>query len=305
MVQGGRRAAELRLRAARPPRPRRPRTAGSTSSAARRSPARASSTASATSRCSRSRSTAGRSRAIVQKGHVPMLPPVLVREEAMYGTGFFPSDKGDFYEVPEDGLYLAGTSEVPLAAFHVRRGARRAAAPLRRVLDVLPPRGGRGRQGHARDVPRAPVRQGRDVRLLRAGEPRATSTSACSTSRRSSCRSSTLPYRVLNIAAGDLGASAAKKYDIEAWFPGQSRYREITSTSNTTDFQARRLDDPLPPRRQARARAHAERHGGDGARDDRDPRELPGRGRLDRGAGAARRSSAPRRASAPNERAPQ
>ena len=92
---------------------------------------------------------------------------------------------------PEDGLYLVG---------HVRgrrwprshgRDAGRAAAPLRRVLDVLPPRGGRGRQGHARHVPRAPVRQGRDVRLLRARARRATSTSGCSRSRRSSCRSST------------------------------------------------------------------------------------------------------------------
>ena len=106
---------------------------------------------------------------IVQKGHTPMLPPVLVRDEAMYGTGFFPSDKGDFYEAPEDGLYLTGTSEVPLAAFHGGRRARRAAAPLRRVLDVLPTRGRCGGQGHAWDVPRAPVRQGRDVRLLRAG----------------------------------------------------------------------------------------------------------------------------------------
>ena len=75
---------------------------------------------------------------ITQQGHTPMLPPVLVRDEAMYGTGFFPSDKGDFYEVPEDGLYLAGTSEVPLAAFHGGEEPRGPAAPLRRVLDVFP-----------------------------------------------------------------------------------------------------------------------------------------------------------------------
>ena len=106
---------------------------------------------------------------------------------------------------------------------------------------MFPPRGGRGGQGHARHVPRASVRQGRDVRLLRAREPRATSTSGCSTIEEELVQELGLPYRVLNIAAGDLGASAAKKYDIEAWFPGQSRYREITSTSNTTDFQARRL----------------------------------------------------------------
>ena len=88
------------------------------------------------------------------------------------------------------------------------------------------------------------VHQFDKVEMFVFGEPesRATSTSVCSRSRRSSCRSSSLPYRVLNMAAGDLGASAAKKYDIEAWFPGQSRYREITSTSNTTDYQSRRLD---------------------------------------------------------------
>ena len=130
---------------------------------------------------------------IAQKGHMPVLPPVLVREEAMYGTGFFPSDKGDFYSVPEDGLYLVGTSEVPMAAFHAKEELDGAPAPLRRVLDLLPPRGRRGRQGHARDVPRAPVRQGRDVRVLRARARRATSTSGCSRSRRSSSRSSSCP----------------------------------------------------------------------------------------------------------------
>ena len=102
-----------------------------------------------------------------------------------------------------------------------------------------------------------------------------------------------LPYRVVNIAAGDLGASAAKKYDIEAWFPGQERYREITSTSNTTDFQARRLGRPLPPRGQASSRPHAERDRGDGAGAARDPRELPARGRHGRRAGAAARLRRP------------
>ena len=98
-----------------------------------------------------------------------------------------------------------------------------------------------------------------------------------------------LPYRVVNIAAGDLGASAAKKYDIEAWFPGQARYREITSTSNTTDYQARRLDIRYRRDGEARARPHAERHRGHRAGADRDPRELPGRGRLDRSARGADR----------------
>ena len=100
-----------------------------------------------------------------------------------------------------------------------------------------------------------------------------------------------LPYRVVNVAAGDLGASAAKKYDIEAWFPSQQRYREITSTSNTTDFQARRLGHPLPRRREAaRDAAHAERHGRHRPLAARGARELRRRGA--RGAPGVRRAGA-------------
>ena len=92
---------------------------------------------------------------------------------------------------------------------------------------------------------------------------RPTSTTACSRSRRRSSRALGFPYRVVNVAAGDLGASAAKKYDIEAWFPHQQRYREITSTSNTTDFQARRLGIRYRARAEGhRVRPHAERHRG-------------------------------------------
>ena len=178
---------------------------------------------------------------IVAKGHVPVLPPVLVREEAMYGTGFFPSDKGDFYEVPEDDLYLVGTSEVPLAAFH--SGEELDGVPLRYVALSTCFRREAGAAGRdTRGMFR--VHQFDKVEMFVFCDP--------SASREEHERilgieeelvqELELPYRVLNIAAGDLGASAAKKYDIEAWFPGQSRYREITSTSNTTDFQARRLD---------------------------------------------------------------
>ena len=177
---------------------------------------------------------------IVQKGHVPVLPPVLVREEAMYGTGFFPSDKGDFYEAPEDGLYLVGTSEVPMAAFH--SGEELEGLPLRYVAFSTCFRREAGAAGKdTRGMFR--VHQFDKVEMFVFCEP--------GKSREEHERllgieeelvqELGLPYRVLNIAAGDLGASAAKKYDIEAWFPGQSRYREITSTSNTTDYQARRL----------------------------------------------------------------
>jgi seryl-tRNA synthetase len=177
---------------------------------------------------------------IVQKGHTPMLPPVLVRDEAMYGTGFFPSDKGDFYEAPEDGLYLTGTSEVPLAAFH---GAEELSGlPLRYVAFSTCFRREAGAAGKdTRGMFR--VHQFDKVEMFVFCEPRASRDEheRLLDIEEELVRELGLPYRVLNIAAGDLGASAAKKYDIEAWFPGQSRYREITSTSNTTDFQARRL----------------------------------------------------------------
>jgi len=178
---------------------------------------------------------------IVQKGHVPMLPPVLVREEAMYGTGFFPSDKGDFYAVPEDDLYLVGTSEVPLAAFH--GGEELDGLPLRYVALSTCFRREAGAAGKdTRGMFR--VHQFEKVEMFVYCEPERSRDEheRLLEIEEELVQELGLPYRVLNIAAGDLGASAVKKYDIEAWFPGQSRYREITSTSNTTGYQARRLD---------------------------------------------------------------
>jgi seryl-tRNA synthetase len=178
---------------------------------------------------------------VVAKGHVPMLPPVLVREEAMYGTGFFPSDKADFYALPEDGLYLVGTSEVPAAAFH--GGEELDELPLRYVAYSPCFRREAGAAGKdTRGMFR--VHQFDKVEMFVYCEP---GSSPDEHDRLLAIEEELvtelgLPYRVLNIAAGDLGASAAKKYDIEAWFPGQGRYREITSTSNTTDYQARRLN---------------------------------------------------------------
>ncbi len=215
-----------------------------------------------------------------------MLPPVLVREQAMYGTGFFPSEKGDFYAVPEDELYLVGTSEVPVAAFHM--GEELDGLPLRYVAFSTCFRREAGAAGRdTRGMFR--VHQFDKVEMFVFCEPDESRDEheRLLDIEEELVQELGLPYRVLNIAAGDLGASAAKKYDIEAWFPGQSRYREITSTSNTTDFQARRLDVRYRRDGKLDARAHAERHRRHRARDDRDPRELPGRGRLDRGAGAA------------------
>jgi len=178
---------------------------------------------------------------IVAKGHTPMLPPVLVREEAMYGTGFFPSDKGDYYAVPEDDLYLVGTSEVPAAAFHA--GEILDEVPLRYVAYSSCYRREAGAAGRdTRGMFR--VHQFEKVEMFVFCEPESSREEheRLLGIEEELVQELGIPYRVLDIAAGDLGASASKKYDIEGWFPGQSRYRELTSTSNTTDFQARRLD---------------------------------------------------------------
>ena len=171
---------------------------------------------------------------------MPLLPPVLVRDEAMYGTGFFPSDKGDYYEAPEDGLYLVGTSEVPAAAFH--GGEELDGLPLRYVAFSTCFRREAGAAGKdTRGMFR--VHQFDKVEMFVFCEPERSRDEheRLLEIEEELVNELELPYRVLNIAAGDLGASAVKKYDIEAWFPGQSRYREITSTSNTTDYQSRRL----------------------------------------------------------------
>jgi seryl-tRNA synthetase len=173
-------------------------------------------------------------------GHTPMLPPVLVREQAMYGTGFFPTDRANIYALEADDLYLTGTSEVALAGFHMEE-----------ILDELPLRYSalstcfRRESGAAGKDTRGMFRvhQFNKVELFSFVAPAA---SADEHERLLAIEEEIvamlgLPYRVVNVAAGDLGDPAAKKYDIEAWFPSQGRYREITSTSNTTDFQARRL----------------------------------------------------------------
>jgi len=176
---------------------------------------------------------------LATEGFTPMIPPVLVREEAMYGTGFFPSDKSDYYAVPEDGLYLVGTSEVPLIALHMEE-----------ILDGLPVLYCAFSSCFRREAGAA----GRDTRgMFRVHQFQKVEMVAYTLPEESwdmhermlaveeaLVQSVELPYRVVNTAAGDLSTAAAKRYDIEAWFPSQDRYREITSCSNTTDFQARR-----------------------------------------------------------------
>jgi seryl-tRNA synthetase len=180
---------------------------------------------------------------VVAKGHVPVLPPVLVREEAMYGTGFFPSEKSDFYAIPSDDLYLVGTSEVPLAAFRAGEELVEDELPLRYAGMSTCFRREAGAAGKdTRGMFR--VHQFDKVEMFVFVEPERSSEEheRLLSIEEELVQELGLPYRILNIAAGDLGSSAAKKYDVEAWFPGQGRYRELTSTSNTTDFQARRLD---------------------------------------------------------------
>jgi len=180
---------------------------------------------------------------LVEKGFVPMLPPVLVRANAMYGTGFFPAEKSEFYEIESDGLYLVGTSEVSLAAYHMGETLDEDALPLRYAAFSTCFRREAGAAGKdTRGMFR--VHQFDKVEMFAFTRPELSRDEHefLLAVEEELVQELDLPYRVVNIAAGGLGASAAKKYDIEAWFPGQQRYREITSTSNTTDYQARRLD---------------------------------------------------------------
>ena len=176
------------------------------------------------------------------EGHEPVIPPVLVREEALVGTGFLPGDRDQIYEVPKDELFLVGTSEVPLAALHADEILTAEQLPIR-YAGFSPcfrreaGAGGRDTRGIFR------VHQFDKVEMFSFVEP---SRSAEEHGRLLAIEERILaeleiPYRVVNVAAGDLGAPAAKKYDCEAWIPSQGRYRELTSCSNTTDYQARRL----------------------------------------------------------------
>ncbi|WP_226362935.1 serine--tRNA ligase [Pseudonocardia sp. ICBG1142] len=177
------------------------------------------------------------------EGFVPVLGPVLANERAMYGTGFLPTEASNLYELEKDGLYLTGTSEVALAGIHMDEIVDLDTLPARYVAFSTNFRREAGAAGkdtkgmfrvHQFDKVEMFVyclpENSRDVHeeLLAHEE--------------SIVQELGLPYRVQNIAVGDLGNPAAKKYDIEAWFPVQERYREITSCSNTTDYQARRLN---------------------------------------------------------------
>jgi seryl-tRNA synthetase len=187
----------------------------------------------------------------VLRGHgfEPVIPPVLVKEPALFGTGFLPDTEQQIYRLADDPLFLTGTSEVPLASLHAGE-----------IMDALPRRyagfspcfrreaGAAGKD--TRGIFR--VHQFDKVEMFSFVDP---SESVAEHERLLGIEEQILqglgiPHRVVNIAVDDLGSSAVKKYDLEAWLPSQQRYRELTSTSNTTDFQARRLDirhRPHPP----------------------------------------------------------
>lgn len=177
------------------------------------------------------------------KGFTPIVPPVLVREHALVGTGMLPDTEQQIYRVPEDELFLAGTSEVPLASLHAgeilgpgelpRRYAGFSTC-FRREAGAA----GKDTQGIFR------VHQFDKVEMFSFVEPEQSQDEheRLLAIEEEILGALEIPYRVVNIAAHDLGNSAAKKYDLEAWLPGQGRYRELTSCSNTTAFQARRLD---------------------------------------------------------------
>jgi seryl-tRNA synthetase len=182
---------------------------------------------------------------LVGKGFTPVMPPVLVREEALVGSGFFPEAREQVYAVAnaDPELFLVGTSEVSLAALHMGEILAEEDLPLRYC-------------GVSTCFRREAGTAGKDTRgIFRTHQfDKVEMFSFCHPDRsweehehllsieREIADELGLHYRVMNISVGDLGAPAAKKYDIEAWLPGQGRYRELTSCSNTTDFQARRLD---------------------------------------------------------------
>jgi seryl-tRNA synthetase len=177
------------------------------------------------------------------QGFEPVIPPVLVREAALYGTGMWPDTEQQIYRLPEDDLYLVGTSEVPLASLHRDEILADDALPLRYAGFSPCFRREAGAAGKdTRGIFR--VHQFDKVEMFCFVEPDqgAAEHERLLAIEESILRELEIPYRVVAIAVDDLGASAAKKYDCEAWLPGQGRYRELTSTSDTTDFQARRLD---------------------------------------------------------------
>jgi len=179
---------------------------------------------------------------LAEKGFVTVLPPVLVREEALIGTGAFPSDEQNVYELEADGLYLAGTAEIPVASLHAGEILEPDELPLRYVAFSPCFRREAGAAGRdTRGMIR--VHQFNKVEQFALTVPEASwdEQELLLANTEELVRDLGLPYRVVVLPAGDMSSASAKTYDVEVWFPSQERYREAASISNTTDFQARRL----------------------------------------------------------------
>ena len=179
---------------------------------------------------------------VVAQGFQAVIPPVLVREEAMYGTGFFPAERFEIYEIADEGLFLTGTSEVALAGLHMGEILEAEELPLRYTAFSTNFRREAGAAGRdTRGMFR--VHQFNKVEMFCYVRPEDSweEHERLLAIEESLAKELGLPYRVVNIAAPELSAAAAKRYDLEAWFPSQQRYRELTSASNTTDYQSRRL----------------------------------------------------------------
>jgi seryl-tRNA synthetase len=177
------------------------------------------------------------------QGFEPVIPPVLVREQALYGTGFLPDTEQQIYRLADDELFLVGTSEVALAALHAGEILDAASLPLRYAGFSSCFRREAGAAGKdTRGIFRVHQFDKVEMFVFTTAAQAAAEHERILAIEESLLGELEIPYRVVNIAVGDLGASAAKKYDCEAWLPGQERYRELTSCSNTTDYQARRLE---------------------------------------------------------------
>lgn len=180
---------------------------------------------------------------MVAKNFELILPPILVREPAMYGTGFFPADKNEVYTVNpgEDNLFLIGTSEVPLIYMHADETLEAKDLPKKYV--AVSPCFRRESGTYGKDTKGLiRVHQFYKVEMVVFASPEASGSmhEELLAIEEEFIKTLGLHYQVVNVCSGDLGFPAAKKYDCEAWFPGQNKFRELTSTSNTTDYQARR-----------------------------------------------------------------
>ena len=179
---------------------------------------------------------------LVDRGFVPIVPPVLVRRHAMYGTGFFPADEHEFYSFERDELYLTGTSEVAIAAMHSDEILDGASLPLRYA--GFSPCFRREAGSYGKDTKGLiRVHQFDKVEQFSFADPDDSwdEYAAIRANQEKILMALEIPYRVLVMCAGDLGSSAAKKVDHEAWLPGAGRYLEVTSATNATDYQSRRL----------------------------------------------------------------